>query len=56
MTPMAFSHSVVLMAAISGLLWSEYLRGPNPAERVAHPIQAADFIALSGLAYASGYV
>jgi hypothetical protein len=49
MTPMVFSHNLILMAAITGLLWSEQVRGPNPAERVAHPAQAVGLLVLSGV-------
>ena len=37
------------MAAIAVALWSERRRGPNPAERVAHPAQAAALLALAAV-------
>jgi predicted metal-binding membrane protein len=48
MTVMLLSHQLLLMAAIAVVLWSERVRGPNPAERVAHPAQAGALLALAG--------
>lgn len=50
MTVMLLSHQLLLMAAIAVVLWSERLRGPNPAERVAHPAQASALLALAAAA------
>lgn len=47
MTVMLLSHQLLLMAAIAVVLWSERIRGPNPAERVAHPAQAGALLALA---------
>jgi predicted metal-binding membrane protein len=47
MTVMLLSHQALLMAAVAAVLWSERIRGPNPAERVAHPAQAGALLALA---------
>lgn len=47
MSVMVLSHSLVLMLGVTAVLWSERLRGPNPAERVAHPVQAAALLVLA---------
>jgi len=47
MSVMALSHSVVLMAGVTAVLWSERLRGPNPGERAARPVQAAALLAVA---------
>ena len=51
---MLLSHQLLFMAAIAVVLWSERRRGPNPAERVAHPAQAGALLALAGAAAAFG--
>lgn len=55
MAAMAFSHSMLLMAGLAALLWSEYHRGPNPAERAAHPLQSLGFLTLAGATFASSW-
>jgi hypothetical protein len=55
MAAMAFSHSMPLMAGLAALLWSEYRRGPNPAERAAHPLQSLGFLTLAGATFASSW-
>ena len=47
MATMLLSHSLVLMAGVAAVLWSERLRGPNPAERVAHPAQAVALLVVA---------
>jgi predicted metal-binding membrane protein len=47
MTVMLLSHQLLLMATVAVVLWSERIRGPNPAERVAHPAQAGALLALA---------
>ncbi|MFW5473198.1 DUF2182 domain-containing protein [Knoellia sp. CPCC 206450] len=54
MSVMALSHSVVLMAGVTAVLWSERLRGPNPGERAAHPAQAAALFAMAAGVVALG--
>lgn len=49
MSVMALSHSVVLMAGVAVVLWSERLRGPNPGERAARPAQAAALVSGAGM-------
>lgn len=50
MTVMLLFHHLLLMAAVALVLWSERLRGPNPAERVAHPAQAGALLAIAAVA------
>lgn len=47
MAVMLVSHGLVLMVGVTAVLWSERLRGPNPAERPAQPAQAAVLLALA---------
>lgn len=47
MVVMLLSHGVVLMLGVTAVLWSERMRGPNPADRPAHPAQAAALLALA---------
>lgn len=49
MTVMLLSHQLLLMVAVAVVLWSERIRGPNPAERVAHPAQAGALLALAAV-------
>lgn len=53
MTAMLLSHSWVLMLGVTVVLWSERRRGPNPAERVAHPAQAVGLVALAAVVLAT---
>lgn len=47
MAVMLLSHGVLLMLGVTAVLWSERVRGPNPADRPAHPAQAAALLALA---------
>lgn len=47
MAAMLLSHSLVLMAGVTAVLWSERVRGPNPGERVAHPAQAVALLVVA---------
>jgi peptidoglycan/LPS O-acetylase OafA/YrhL len=53
MTAMLLSHSWFLMLGVTVVLWSERRRGPNPAERVAHPAQAVGLVALAAVVLAT---
>lgn len=53
MAVMLLSHQLLLMVATALVLWSERLRGPNPAERVAHPVQAVALLAIAAAAAAA---
>jgi hypothetical protein len=46
MIVMLLSHQLLLMAAIPVVLWSDGIRGPDSAERVAHPAQAGALLPL----------
>ncbi|GAA4115981.1 hypothetical protein GCM10022415_12740 [Knoellia locipacati] len=47
MAVMLLSHGVLLMLGVTLVLWSERVRGPNPADRPARPAQAAALLALA---------
>ena len=47
MAVLLLSHGVLLMLGVTAVLWSERVRGPNPADRPAHPAQAAALLALA---------
>jgi hypothetical protein len=49
MAVMALSHGIGTAVALSGVLLAEHRRGPNPAERVGAPSQAAWLVVLAGV-------
>jgi len=54
MVVMAVSHSVLLMAGLAVVLWSERIRGPNPSQRAGHPQQAWGLLTLAVVVAAWG--
>jgi hypothetical protein len=49
MAVMSVSHGIGTAVGLSAVLFAEHRRGPNPAERIGAPNQAAWLVVLAGV-------
>lgn len=49
MAAMSVSHGIGTAVGLSGVLFAEHRRGPNPAQRIGAPNQAAWLVVLAGV-------